>query len=314
MKSDKKGIQNNSGSSKSLLKRIWDARIAYILLSPLLIGLMITAYIPPISGLYHAFFDWSVTGTEKFVGLDNFKELFHDPVFLNSIPTMFKIMIPRLLISIIVPLVAAELIFAFKSKSAQYRYRVLILLPMVAPGMVYTLLWQKIFDPMTGLLSTLLQTIGILEPGQIVNWLGDEKLVIPSLIFMGFPWIGGTAVLIYMSGLMNISGEIIEASVLDGCGAFTRILRIDIPLIMGQIRYFLVFGLIGGIQDYNSQLILTKGGPGYTTYVPGYYMFTKAFTSNRMGYASAVGFVMFLSIFALTFLILRSSMKKDKVG
>lgn len=247
---------------KSLLARIWQARIAYLLLAPLLIGLIVTAYYPPISGLYHSLFDWNANGREVFIGLDNFKELFQDPVFLNSIPTLFKLMIPRLLISVIVPLIAAELIFGVRSKRWQYNYRVMVLLPMVAPGLVYTLLWQKIYDPQSGLLSTILRGLGLIGQDQIVNWLGDPKLVIPALIFMGFPWIGGTAVLIYMSGLMNISGEVIEASILDGCTPMQRIRHIDLPLLIGQIKYFLVFGLIGGIQDYNSQLVLTQGRSG----------------------------------------------------
>lgn len=305
----------NSGilqKKPSLIKRVWEARTAYLLLSPLLIGLLITAYIPPVSGLYHAFFNWNVTGAATFVGLNNFKEMFSDPVFVQSIPTLFKIMIPRLIISVVVPLIMAELIFAVSSKKWQYRYRVAVLLPMVAPGMVMTLLWEKIYDPMTGLLTELLRGTGLIAPDAVINWLRDPQLVIPSLIFMGFPWIGGTAVLIYMAGLMNISHEVIEASVMDGCSSIRRIFKIDLPLIMGQIRYFLVFGIIGGIQDYNSQLIITQGGPGYTTFVPGYYMYTKAFGSNRMGYASAVGFVMFITIFALTVIIFKATSSKEE--
>lgn len=309
---NRKTKNSSIGSKKSLRYQIWKGRTAYLLLSPLLIGLAVTAYYPPISGLYHSFFDWNATGKEVFVGLNNFKELFQDTVFLNSIPTMLKLAIPRLLISIIVPLVAAEMIFAVYSKKWQYNYRVMCLLPMIAPGMVYTLLWQKIYDPQTGLLTAVLKAIGILQPDAVVNWLGNPQLVIPALIFMGFPWIGGTAVLIYMSGLMNISGEVIEASILDGCGTFKRIWNIDLPLLVGQIKYFLVFGLIGSIQDYNSQLILTQGGPGYTTFVPGYYMYVKAFTAGRMGYASAVGFVMFIVIFVLTVFVMRFR-RKDEV-
>ena len=114
-----------------------------------------------------------------------------------------------------------------------------------------------------------------------------------------------------MSGLMNISTEVIESSVLDGCSTLRRIWHIDLPLLVGQIKYFLVFGLIGCIQDYNDQLILTNGGPGYTTYVPSYYMYIKAFTAGRMGYASAVGFVMFIVIFLLTIFIMRKKKGDD---
>lgn len=295
----------------SILYRIWKGRLAYLLLAPLIIGLLITSYYPPISGLYRSFFDWDVISEPVFVGMDNFVELFSDEVFLNSIPTMLKIAIPRLLISVFVPLIIAELIFGVKSKKMQYAYRVMVLLPIVAPGLVYTLLWQKIYDPQFGLLTTLLQGMNIVPEGTVINWLGSKELVIFSLIFKGFPWLGGTAVLIYMSGLMNISTEVIESSVLDGCSTLRRIWHIDLPLLVGQIKYFLVFGLIGCIQDYNDQLILTNGGPGYTTYVPSYYMYIKAFTAGRMGYASAVGFVMFIVIFLLTIFIMRKKKGDD---
>jgi ABC-type sugar transport system permease subunit len=308
----RKVATGKAGERKSLLKRIWKARTAYLLLLPLVAGLLITAYYPPISGLYHAFFDWNVTGKEIFIGFKNFKELFSDSVFLNSVPTLLKIGIPRLLISIIVPLIMAELIFAVKNPKLKYVYRVAVLLPMVAPGLVSTMLWEKIFDPQFGLLTILLRMIGVLGPEDIVNWLGDVKLVIPSLIFKGFPWIGGTAVLIYMAGLMEISTEVIEASILDGCSTWKRIRYVDLPQIVGQIKYFLVFGLIGVIQDYNDQLIITEGGPGYTTYVPGYYMYVKAFTAGRMGYASAVGFVMFIVIFVLTILVMRPGRSREE--
>lgn len=178
-----KSKHSNEIGKKSVLRQIWQNKMAYLLLSPLIIGLLITCYYPPISGLYHSFFDWNVTGSATFIGLDNFKELFSDPVFLNSVPTLLKLMLPRLLISVVVPLIMAELIFSVKNKKWQYNYRVMVLLPMVAPGMVYTLLWQKIYDPQLGLLTTILRGLGLIGQDQIVNWLGDVNLVIPSLIF-----------------------------------------------------------------------------------------------------------------------------------
>jgi ABC-type sugar transport system permease subunit len=117
---------------------------------------------------------------------------------------------------------------------------------------------------------------------------------------MGFPWVGGTSVLIYMSGLMNISAEVIDASKLDGASTFRRILSIDIPLLVGQIRYFLIFGIIGGFQDYGTQVVLTQGGPGYATYVPGYYMWELVYTFDNIGKASAVGTLLFIVIIFFT--------------
>ena len=110
-----KSKHSNEIGKKSVLRQIWQNKMAYLLLSPLIIGLLITCYYPPISGLYHSFFDWNVTGSATFIGLDNFKELFSDPVFLNSVPTLLKLMLPRLLISVVVPLIMAELILASAS-------------------------------------------------------------------------------------------------------------------------------------------------------------------------------------------------------
>jgi ABC-type sugar transport system permease subunit len=281
-------------------KRLLESGRAYLFLAPLLVGLGIFCYFPPISGIYRSFFDWDAVYRSSFVGFNNFREMFSDQIFLDSIITMFKIMLPKLVIGIVVPLVVAEMIFAVRSGRARYFYRVAILLPIVAPGVVGLLIWKFIYDPRDGPVTALAKLFGILGQNDIVAWLNDPATVIPAIIFMGFPWISGTSVLIYMSGLMNISTEIIESSRLDGATVLQRIVKIDLPMILGQIKYFLVFGIIGGLQDYGVQLVLTKGGPGYATYVPGFYMYMKAFESGRMGYAASVGTTLFAVILVLT--------------
>lgn len=289
---------------------MWKCRRAYIFLLPLFIGLCIFSYYPPVLGIYRSFFEWDGVREGTFIGLDNYRKLMSDEIFMNSIPTMLKIMLPKLLIGIVAPLIMAELIFCVRNKKMQSAYRISVLLPIVAPGVVGTLIWKNIFDPNGGLLTTILRALQILEEGQVIDWLGSVKTVIPSIIFMGFPWIGGTSVLIYTSGLMSISGEVIESSRLDGCSTLKRIFKIDLPLISGQIRYFLIFGIIGGLQDYSVQIVLTQGRPGYATYVPGYYMYLQAFTAGNMGYACAVGtmiFVIIAVISALTFKMTHSS-------
>lgn len=287
-------------------KEIWRRKLAYLFIAPLIIGLLIFSYYPPVYGLVLSFFEKHSVGETKFIGFLNYQNLFKDSVFLDSIPTMFYIMLPRLIIGIVVPLIMAELIFGVRSLRLQGVYRVLVLVPIVAPGVVGTLIWRNIFDPTNGLLTTVLRLLGVMKETQVIDWLGNPDWVIPAIIFMGFPWVGGTSVLIYMSGLMGISSEVLEAAKLDGASVLYRIWKIDLPLLIGQIRYFLIFGLIGGFQDYGTQMVLTNGGPGYATYVPGYYMYQQAFMHDNMGYASAVGSVMFVvilvvSVFAFKF-------------
>lgn len=299
MKSDL--FHNKSG----LAARIWKGRKAYFYLTPMFLGLILFCYYPPISGIFRSFFDWDGVGNARFIGIDNFKELFADKIFLDSIKTMFILLIPRLLIGIIVPFLMAELIFGVRKAKLQSAYRIGVLLPIVAPGVVGLLIWKYVYDPNIGLMSALLKLFHIIPQDAIINYLGDIRLAIPSIIFMGFPWIGGTSVLIYMSGLMNVSGELMESANLDGAGILKRIWYIDIPLLMGQFRYFIIFGIIGGLQDYGIQLVLTHGGPGYATYVPGYYMYNEAFVAGRMGYACAIGASLFVVIFFISLLAFR---------
>ena len=268
-------------NKKTLWRRIVKNKWAYAFILPLMIGAVGFCYYPAISGIVTSLFKWNGTGTKEFIGFSNYVELFRDDIFVNSIGTMFVLLVPRLLIGIFMPLIMAELIFNTKSKKMQSFYRIAVLLPMVAPGVVGMLIWQNIFEPTTGLYAKLLVFLGICEEGATIDFLNDPNWVISTIIILGFPWVNGTNILIYISGMMSISGEVIEASELDGCGTWRRIFTIDFPLLLGQIRYFAVFGFIGLMQDYGLQMILTNGGPGYTTYVPGWYMYKLALTSGR---------------------------------
>lgn len=286
-----------------LLYRMKKNYVGYVMIAPLFVGLLVFAYYPPIYGFILSLFEKEGQSGVNFVGFGNYIRLFQDEIFLNSIPTMFKIAIPQLLISVIVPLVCAELVFAVSSERLQGTYRMLLLLPMIAPGVVGTLIWKAIYDPTNGVMTNIVRFFGIISTDTNIDWLGDSAYVIFSIIFMGFPWIGGTNVLIYLAGLNALSGEIIESTRLDGASAFRRILSIDLPLLLGQIRYFLVFGLIGAFQDYSVQILLTGGGPGYDTYVPGYYMYHQAFMFNNKYYASAIGFFLFVVIMIITLIV-----------
>ena len=190
-----------------------------------------------------------------------------------------------------------------KSLKAQSVYRLLVLLPVVAPGVVFNLVWKQIYnsDP-SALMNSLVRAFGLLGENEGINWLNAIKSAhtIFAILFMGFPWIGGSQVLVYMAGLLNIPKEMFEAADLDGAGAFKKIWYVHIPLVSGQIRYFLIFGIIGGLQDYGTQVVLTKGGPGYSTYVPGYYMYELMYSHGEYGKASAIGVVLFVIILALT--------------
>ncbi|MGF1530442.1 MAG: carbohydrate ABC transporter permease [Puniceicoccaceae bacterium] len=138
-------------------------------------------------------------------------------------------------------------------------------------------------------------------------WLGNQNLIIPALLFWGFPWVGTVGVLIYLSGLQNISEDVYEAAELDGVTPLGMIFKIELPLIMTQVRINLIFMTISTLTAYEAFLILLgpDGGPGNVGMVPGLYMFGSAFAEGRFGYACALGMVMFVVILTLTIIYQR---------
>ena len=171
--------------------------------------------------------------------------------------------------------------------------------------------WQKLI--LTGSDAGVMNQILALFGAEPIEWLASSEttIVFLSIFIYGFPWMGGTSFLIYLAGLNGIDESIIEASRLDGLGTLGRVFAIDIPLIKGQIKYFLVMGFIGGLQNYTMQYAITNGGPGETmvngmkdgTMVPGYYIYQLINGSSRAdayGYACAIGVVMFAIIMIVT--------------
>jgi raffinose/stachyose/melibiose transport system permease protein len=273
---------------------------AAVFLLPTAVFVLGFCYYPALRAIAGSFTRWDGFNDPVFVGLKNYITLFKDRIFLISIRNVLYWSAGSMIIGLCAPFIGAELIFHLPGAKAQYIYRVLFIIPIVVPGMVTLLIWTFIYEPTIGLLNTLLVDGFHIARESIPNWLGNSKLVIPSLMFMGFPWMSGLNLLIYYSGLQDISGDVIEYAELDGCTGLKRVFRIDIPLIMGQIRLLLVLGIIGTLQNITVPLLMTKGGPGYDSYVPGLYMYNKAFRMSDYGMAFTIATTMFVVIFVLT--------------
>jgi len=281
----------------------WKKRMVYFFILPTFFLLFAFSYYPVVAALLHAFTRWTGAGQAEWIGLRNFGEVFTDPVIRESAWNMIQLTVVGILLGVTVPLFAAELIFNLKSDRAKYIYRVLFVVPMVVPGVVMLLIWQLMYDYNLGLFNRFFNLIGL---GMIrPNWLGDPRIALYSLMLLGFPWVGGFGLLIYYAGLQNIPQSVLESAQLDGARGFTRFRYFDFPLVMGQVKLMIVFSVIGTIQGFQTQLILTGGGPGYSTMVPGLHMFHNAITFDRMGYACGIGTVLFLIILTLTYINLR---------
>lgn len=272
----------------------------YPFIIPTFVLLAIFNYYPIFSAFHHSLFDWKGGGQAIWLGLANYREIFGDVILGEACINALKLFLFGIIVSITVPLAAAELIFHLKSQRAQYIYRVLFVVPMVVPGIVMLLIWAFIYNYDMGVINQLMRAVGMEKYVQV--WLGDPKIAIYSLMFIGFPWIGGFSMLIYYAGLQNISQDVLDSCLIDGASGLKRIRMIDIPLIMGQIKLLVVLGFIGGVQGFQTQLLLTQGGPGYSTVVPGLHLYQNAIAYDRMGYACAIGVVLFVVILGLTYI------------
>lgn len=281
---------------------------AFLWLSPAIFLLLIFSYYPPIRTLMFSFTDANGAGIGKFIFFDNFIELFVSPVFHRSLLNVIIFIIVGMIVGNAATIFLAELLYNLKSRFAGAVYRYLFILPVLVPSVVVILIWQYIVfaGGDSGIANRLLGIFG----GDNQNWYFDPKLAPVSIILTAFPWVAGTSFLIYLAGLQNISSGVIEASKLDGANLLQRIIRIDIPLLNGQIKYFVVMGIIGGLQNINLQVLVTGSGPGTTnaTNVPAFMLYEEAFTYDRYGYASAIGVVIFLMTLVFTII----NMKKLK--
>ena len=273
----------------------------YLYLAPTFILLLVFGYYPPLSALYHAFFNWDGIAINQFVGLHNFIQMGQDAALRSSVVNAILLLPVAVFANIVPPLVVAELIFNLRSRIAKYWYRLILVIPIVVPIVVVWLLWYFFYDPDAGLFNGLLRLFHLPAMG----FLTDPSQALPALMFIGFPWVSGIAVLIYLAALNNIGEELFDAARIDGALGFTRVRTIDFPLVLGQVKLLSVLAIIGSLQGYALQLVLTKGGPGYATEVPGLVMYQEAFSYQRLGYACALGLVLFVVILALTYINLR---------
>lgn len=274
--------------------------LAFVL--PAVLLNLVFDWYPMLDGIRMSFYRWDGYSEGTFIGLDNFIEMFtKDDLFIRSIGNMLFFLVWSLIL-MIPTIIACVVMFRVKNQKRQFVYRVLICLPMVVPSMVFLLLWQVfIYDYRIGVLNQILEILGLASLKQV--WLGQEKIARFSILFMQIPWVGANACLIYLGGLKSIPDSVWEACELDGVGPITKLLRFELPLIMGQFKLNLIGVLGGTITGYGSQLILAPNN--LYVLVPGLHMYNEAFNSYRYGYSSAIGLVLFVVALVITLITMK---------
>jgi raffinose/stachyose/melibiose transport system permease protein len=281
--------------------------LPWILLAPVLIHLVIFRYIPTFSAFYYSLTRWNGIKASKFVGLRNYTDLLTDYVFLDGLKNMVIYTGLRVVLLIFFAFLAAELVFSFKSARVRTFWKVVFVIPLVVPISVTYLLWGFIFEPQTGMLNSILEAVGL---GAYANqWLGTSATALYSIAFVQFPFVAGLSFLVFISALEGISGDVLDACKVEGCGRIRRIFAVDIPMLRGSLIFIAVLIVLGGIQAVEPQLILTRGGPGTATESPGWYVYRAAFQYSDFGLAAAAGVIMVFVGLAFSFYTVRARYK-----
>lgn len=298
-----RGVGRWSSHARSIGRQVRRSYLAYLLLTPTILGLTVFHYYPALTAFYYALTNFNLSSPIRFVGLQNFQMLLADHYFWVGVGNMLLLLIVDVAKVISIPLLAAELVFWVRNQRIQYAYRVAFVLPAVVPGVVMTLLWRMLYDPKFGLINQVLQAIGLSQYQHA--WLDNAHTALASVMFVGFPWVGVFPFLVYLGGLLGINREMFEAASIDGANWWNRFLHIDVPSLRPQFRLLLFFTFIGSLQGFVGIWILTGGGPGTATYVPALEMFVMITQGGRIGYAAAIGVALAAVVFILVFSRLR---------
>ncbi len=273
---------------------------AYICISPWLLGLLVFTLVPFFFSIGISFFNWNMIRPPTFVGLENYAELFRDDFFWYATKATFYYTILAVPTGLLGGLLIA-LLMNLKLRGIGI-YRTLFYSPAVVSGVATAMLWIWMLDTDLGLVNQLLRLGGIRGPA----WLGSKYWSIPALILVNL-WSVGGGMLILLGALQNVPTTLYEAATIDGAGIWARFRHVTLPMISPILFFNLVTGFIGAMQVFTNAFIITAGGPAYSTMFYVLFLYNTAFRDFRMGYASALGWLLFLIIMLFTVLILRAS-------
>jgi len=315
MQNQRKILSKRGGSGA---RRGWSPRTrrnfitGVLFISPWIIGFLAFTLYPMLASLFYSFTEYHIRKPPEWVGAANYVGLVEDKLFWKSLANTGYMVVIAVPLTLACSFLCAVLLNL--KLRGQSIYRVIYFLPSIVPVVASTLLWLWILNPNSGLLNTLLSTVGIRGP----NWFRDPNWSKPALIMLGL-WGMGQTIIIYLSGLQDVPVSLIEAAELDGATWLQRLRYVTIPmvspltlfnLIMGVItmfQYFTQAYLFSGSATTSSQVSTPLGAPLNSTLFYSVYLYHLAFSLLKFGYASAMAWILFIIIIVCTILLLRAS-------
>ncbi len=271
--------------------------------SPWIVGLCVFLVYPIAASLYYSFTDYSVLESPRWIGLRNYADLFtQDDLFITSIVNT------GVFAGMLIPIgtvfaIALALLLNLKIRFMAL-HRTIFYLPVLVPTVALALVWQWVLNPTYGVVNDLLALIGIQGPG----WYANPTWAKPSYVIMSL-WTVGNAVIIYLAGLQDVPKDLYDAASVDGANALRKLVNVTLPMLTPVILFNVIIGLIGALQVFSEAYIIT-GGTGNPANSAMFYvllLYRNAFVYFKMGYASAMAWVLFIMVLIVTLLLVRSS-------
>lgn len=266
-----------------------------------LIGFLLFTIYPILASAYYSFTRYDIVRRPKFVGWTNYAELFFvDKIFKTVLGNTFYLVLIGVPASLIVAFLLANLL----NTDIRFRslFRTIFFIPSLVPTVAAAMVWLWIYNPRYGLINSFLASQGL----QAIPWLSSPTLAKPSLIIIQC-WAQGSAIVIFLAALQDVPRSLCDAAIVDGANWYQRFRHVTIPMCTPAILFILLMGLIGTFQSFTLTWLLTEGGPKKATEFYGIYLYRNAFNFFKMGYASALAWLLFLIIVAFTIVIFRTS-------
>ena len=262
----------------------------WIFILPALIGTLIFILIPVICSFGLSFAKWDLLNPIKFVGFDNYKEIFSDALFYKILWNTVVFALSTSILGVIIPLVLACILNS-KIRGAEF-YKTAYFLPFITPMVVIGVVWEWIFDPNIGFLNHILHLH--------INWLYDTHYAMAALIIVSVWKLIGYNMLIFLTGLSGISQSLFEAAKIDGANYFQIFKNVTVPMLSPTIFFVVIITAISSFQVFDLIYLMTQGGPFDSTNVLVYAIYQNAFEYFNAGKASAIAYVLFMIILVLT--------------
>ncbi|HZR01231.1 MAG TPA: sugar ABC transporter permease [Chloroflexota bacterium] len=280
----------------SLARR--EAVAGYLFIAPAVLGFLLWTAGPMLASIWLATTDWDLIRAPRPVGLANVQHLLEDDLFWTALVATAYYTVVHVPLALALAF-AIALLLNVHVRAIGF-FRTVYYLPSIVPAVANAVLWVWIFNSEFGLLNLGLETLGLPK----VAWLQDPSWAMPALILMSL-WSLGATMVIYLAGLQGVPQHLYEAAAIDGAGALPRFWHVTVPMLSPIIFFNLVMQIIGSFQVFTAGYIMTRGGPQNATLFYVLYLFQNAFQYFKMGYASAMAWVLFLIVLGFSLLVFR---------